>query len=62
MKLLFITLILGTSNLNPCLRTDIQVEENGKMVTYPYACQGEIDQYLETGIFKYDDFLCDCHD
>jgi len=25
-----------------------------------YACEGEVINWIETGSFKYDDFLCDC--
>lgn len=24
-----------------------------------YACKGEVLAYIETGVFKYDDFLCE---
>ena len=25
-----------------------------------YACEGEVYQWLETGVFTYDDNLCEC--
>jgi hypothetical protein len=61
MKSLFIIFYLMTGKMEqhgPLY--DIHIDETNQYDWVYDACQGEVYQWLETGVFTYDDNLCEC--